>query len=884
MKTISASLLLTLILASTSSFAAANYDTTIWQMPTATIWAFGGQQLIGRGQGLIPFGSNNANSIFYGALEAAGSFKKNNGYAAGVAAGYRKIINNSYILGGYLFVDYNRSPSSYNFWVANPGLEVLGNIWDFRVNGYIPTTCRHWLGNATLAENLGITQFEKAIGHNRYDHLFQDYEEAGSGLDAEIGRLIPISKTHNLRAYIGGYHYFMHKTDAITGAEGRIVYPLNHYIALEARDSYDKVRKNVFMGGIRITLGGYNKEDQDSLGITTRLAEPIEHNFGNLASANSVAVNKAYIDKGNDYHLPGSFWYFDNTITKHNSIGDGTYEHPFNAIDSQAYQLMTNSGALSQNVKMYIATGMAPYDLGGMPNYRLTLPDNYAIYGRTAHFTLAATGNQRPTLDGGMAALGHNYINDIQLNSQNHNFGALGALFLNEAKSVKINDVNINVYENKTDAYGIGAFNSFAVINNSVITATSPTAGQKSLGIGLLNSSVFIKNNNFIQAITNGNGSDAAGILGTGTVKIFGNNNQITADTTGTGSSGVGIFNLGGTIILSGNNNYITAKSIGNGSNAGGINGLGMIIISGNNNHILADSVPTKGGSSIGIFGTDPLGMVTISGNNNQIIANSAGSGGSNSGGIIGLGAIAILGNNNQIAASDTSGESNSHILGILDPSPTGAIIITGNNNQISAHSSVGECWGIFDVGAFDLYGSNNLIQATSTNHNAWALYSLSGDVTINPLFGSNTLIAKTTAANSNAYGIYLAPSTTAPKLQIKNTIFDIAATSGGEAAAISLPTQTDASKIMIRNNVFNVSASGTNSKAYGIFLPNATTPAFLGNIANNIFNITNRNMPSNAWGVYANAKWKWSAAWIRMNNQWINPTFLTPQQQVFTN
>jgi hypothetical protein len=817
-------------------FAATTDDLDISKTPSVTFWGLGGEQFIGSGQGLIPFGGNGVNSIFYGAVEAAGSFKESNGYSAGAAAGYRKIINNSVILGGYLFSDYNRSPAGHDFLVANPGFEVLGNIWDFRVNGYIPTTCRHWLGREELAENIGITQFEEASGHLRYDHLFQWYEEAGPGVDAEVGRLIPIPKMHGLRAYVGGYHYFMDKTAEITGVESRIVYPMTKYVSLEARDSYDSVRKNVFMSGLRITFGGYNNEDKDSLGISGRLADPIEHNFGNFASANSTAVGKAYTDKGEE-QLPGSFWYYDNASLSpisSVSIGDGSYEHPFTAIDSRSYTLMTAPGPYSQNVKMYVDTGISPYDLSGMTDNRLPLPSGYSIYGRTAHFTLAAAGSQRAELDGGITAFGENNINDIQLKSQNNGFKNFGVLYLNGASNVNINDVNITVSENSTDVYGINAVNSSAIINNSVVTVSSTAERKQSIGIGLQNSTLFVGSNNSIKAslTSAGDGSNAGGIAGDGVVKIVGNNNQTIADTFGDESHAIGILDAG-TLTISGSNNHIAANAAGFDSRAGGIVDVGTAIISGNKNQITGNATGLEGKAlgigEIGILDSDTAELsggneqITISGNKNQIIGKSAES---NSIGIVNFdGELAISGSHNQIIA-----DSASHVAG--HECNAGGIVnfgnatvaISGNTNQIAVHSAY------------------------------------------------------------NAYGItYLEPLTAAPALSIKNTRFNILATGGGTAAGIDLGTQTDASKIILQNNRFNVATDGVGSNAYGIYLQNAITPDANGNIAANIFKIINADMPQNAWGVYANSNWGGAAAWIREHNIWINPTSATPQQQVYT-
>jgi hypothetical protein len=241
--------------------------------PSGTIWALAGKQPLAIGQGLIPFGGDGVSSIFYGAVAASAGMKGATGYSGGFGGGYRKIFNGSYLLGGYALVDFNRSPLNHNFWVTNVGAELLNYDWDFRINGYIPVGKKYWLGNQIG----GI------------------YEEVGTGIDFEVGRILPIPKTQGLKLFVGGFRYSMKNTVGnITGIEMRVVYPLTSYATLEFRDSYDVTRYNIAMGGVRFTIGGYSNEHTEGLGIAARMSDPIERNFANFASCNTSVVNKKY--------------------------------------------------------------------------------------------------------------------------------------------------------------------------------------------------------------------------------------------------------------------------------------------------------------------------------------------------------------------------------------------------------------------------------------------------------------------------------------------------------------------------------------------------------------------------------------------------------------
>lgn len=743
--------LLPLLFISSNSFAEENLKNITLQSakPSLTLWGFGDEGLIGIGQGLIPLGGISSRDVFFSAMEAAGSPKEGKGYSAGAAIGYRNAINNSVILGEYFFADFNRSPMSHNFAIANPGFEALGNVWDFRANGYIPLTKKHWNEGEEWAEDLGINEFEHAFGHFRSDHLFQNVEEVGPGIDAEVGRKILLFKNHSPKIYVGGYHYFMDKTDNFTGIEGRLVYPVKKHFALELRDSFDQVHKNVFMGGIRFSFGGNNNEEQMGVNIAKRLSDPIEHNFGNFASANSVPVNQEFVDEGIEHQLPGSFWYFDNADL---SNGDGTYEHPFNTIDQNTYFTMTHSGIASQNVQMYVATGILPYDFSVFPDHRLTLLNGYSIYGRTDNFLLAANNSERPEFLGGIKALSNNNISDIRLSSQNDDKIA-GALFLNDALNVYLNEAKISVSENNIDAYGIKAINSSLTINNSVIEASSVANSLQSFGINLINSSLFLVNNNSINVSlfsTQDNETHAGGIIGGNSlININGDNNQIVATINSDQNAravGIGEINIlpnnADKLTISGNYNYISALASGYDSRAGGIIDVGNASIFGNNNKIISNATGDKSKAiGIGAFDILPPVSVTsigdqrfiISGNNNQISATSANS---NAIGILDIGDLILFGNNNQITAVSVGKDSQGDESNASAIITFGNALIFGSNNQIIATSLQGNAISMSVSEMLSIFGSNNQIIASAPNGSAiGAIFK-----TLN-IFGCNNVI-----------------------------------------------------------------------------------------------------------------------------------------------
>lgn len=257
--------------------------------PSANIWGYIGKHFVAKGQGMWPFGGDGLESIFYGMADIAGGENKKLGYSLGIGAGYRKIFDGCYILGGYIIPDLNRSPYAHNFWTLNPGFEALTEVWDFRVNGYLHFGGNSWNGEDVYPLNGNLLRQGEVV--------FSTREEAGTGIDGEVGRRIPIKHLEGLKIFFGGYYFGMDKTKSLSGITGRIFLPLSAHTAFEIRDSYDSVRRNICQFGLRINLGGFDNNEKDSLGVITRLTDPVEHNFANFASGNTVPMNAEYIEK-----------------------------------------------------------------------------------------------------------------------------------------------------------------------------------------------------------------------------------------------------------------------------------------------------------------------------------------------------------------------------------------------------------------------------------------------------------------------------------------------------------------------------------------------------------------------------------------------------------
>ena len=226
---------------------------------------------------MLPIARNDRD-VWYIDLQPKSAFKTS--WLAGMGTGVRITPDgHDQIWGAYLFFDRTVSSQNKTFWFVAPGVESLGRVWDFRLNGYVPISPTRALINNGFADEFGNFDFVQFVGHDQFDAMLANYEEVGWGLDGEIGRTLPFIP--NLRAYVGGYHFNFQNAEALNGFSGRLEYSMNRFISLSLWDTYDNQRKNVFEVGLQLTLGGT---------APSRLLDPIPRNLATLGQGNGEPV------------------------------------------------------------------------------------------------------------------------------------------------------------------------------------------------------------------------------------------------------------------------------------------------------------------------------------------------------------------------------------------------------------------------------------------------------------------------------------------------------------------------------------------------------------------------------------------------------------------
>lgn len=175
--------------------------------------------------------------------------------------GYRKIINDKYILGLYGFYDIRETDNDNEFKQKTFGIELLTENYDFRAN-YYDADEQKKLTNAQSVNSEPII-----VGNQILVADQQSFETSFSGYDVEIGAKIP--RIEDLSAFLAYYKFENDKSNIdLDGYRARAEYKVfktndrKHNIILEAEYCDDDFRDDITFFGFRYN---YKFGKQESL-------------------------------------------------------------------------------------------------------------------------------------------------------------------------------------------------------------------------------------------------------------------------------------------------------------------------------------------------------------------------------------------------------------------------------------------------------------------------------------------------------------------------------------------------------------------------------------------------------------------------------------------
>src|SRR4051812_5900552 len=146
----------------------------------------------------------------------------NNGYLAGnVGIGERTLFTSiNHTLGSYLYYDVRRVGHGLTVNQLSPGIELVGERMEYRINGYFP------LGKQKSPE-YGF-DFDKFKGNSII--LKAKQSQAMLGFDAEVGAHIPQNITYDV--YVAAGPYYFHSSNAAAwGGRARVLGRYKEYVS-----------------------------------------------------------------------------------------------------------------------------------------------------------------------------------------------------------------------------------------------------------------------------------------------------------------------------------------------------------------------------------------------------------------------------------------------------------------------------------------------------------------------------------------------------------------------------------------------------------------------------------------------------------------------------
>ena len=166
----------------------------------------------------------------------------NGKWAANAGIGLRTLWKNrAYGINAYY--DY-RNVGRFHSNQIGAGLETLGELFDFRINGYLP------VGTKTC------NPYDAIFGTFSGNHMLvsQMYQSAMKGTDGEFGFHFGQSAFFDFYAAAGPYYFIGEAAPATWGGKARISGIFKDILTLEISDSYDRTFHNKFQGQISLTF------------------------------------------------------------------------------------------------------------------------------------------------------------------------------------------------------------------------------------------------------------------------------------------------------------------------------------------------------------------------------------------------------------------------------------------------------------------------------------------------------------------------------------------------------------------------------------------------------------------------------------------------------
>lgn len=248
--------------------------------------------------------------------------------------------DNDRIWGGYLAADHRQTDDN-GFYQLGLGFESLGEVVDFRINGYLPIgDTSNLLSEQTFdSGNLTTTGFQGhrlMLTNERTQQTTQLWESALGGVDAEVGVRVAHWDDGDLRAFGGVYYYGGAHSNDTFGWRLRLAANPNDHIHLGAAIQNDDLFGTNVSVSVGVTWPRIHPRAQTSEQETValRLGEPTVRNptiIVNQEQETDIQVDRTEQPLMNpEEERPYRFQH----VTLGRRGGDGTFERPFGSVQA----------------------------------------------------------------------------------------------------------------------------------------------------------------------------------------------------------------------------------------------------------------------------------------------------------------------------------------------------------------------------------------------------------------------------------------------------------------------------------------------------------------------------------------------------------------------
>lgn len=267
--------------------------------------------------------------------------------------GHRFISDSGSLLGGYVSFD-SRNTGETVFNQLGAGFESLSESLDFRTNVYLP------VGSKSVLLGLKTPGTFAFRGNALEIDRVQLFQQALTGIDAEIGTKLASLGNGALRGYAGLYYYTADNINSFIGVRGRLVARPNDNLVVGLTLQSDSVFDTRLIFNIGINLSGVGSGRRSETSVLDRMNESPERQ-------SSITVDNVLIrDTVTAINPATGLAYNFQQVNLGLGSGNGTIESPFGTVQAAL-------NASKPNDIVYVRSGTNL----GIPGF--TIPDDVKV-------------------------------------------------------------------------------------------------------------------------------------------------------------------------------------------------------------------------------------------------------------------------------------------------------------------------------------------------------------------------------------------------------------------------------------------------------------------------------------------------------------------------